>query len=848
MELKDYADKLKLFNPAKVGPSESTITLEIVDNIWSKATSKKSIMEIAPALKYSSNFWRNSQYGKKREQTNKFAINKSTGYFLTGLIPRIKSYCKRHDFRCVVVGNSERLEPIPIREDSLPGITLRRDQLLILEKALMKQRGFIESPTGSGKTVLISAILKSFPRVPAVVIVHTKDLLDQTIEVLQQYGLTDVGYIGDGVAQPDRITVGLIQSLYKIEQSEWHNSLKVVIVDECFAKGTKVKTELGEMNIELLCPWDKVFTPSGYKKVIRTFQNKVPLDRVIKLKLSNGATTFCSEDHLFKIRDGWVKAKQSQGKFLFTSSNFEDIIVSNTITNIQKGEENEERKIHTREKKVSLLQSYIYSKAQKSVLLLCSLFKKKLEPEKQIMDSGKNEEQQSDDQSYHTGEDAQYQKNKWNSSHIPCRKRWKWESIRASIKTCISPWMENGSAYKDKSISTKRSEKNTWLADMLQNRYSKQSIKDRHRSRWPQSLWLFQKGNRYQEREEVRGTWVEDIEIYQQGSNDESFKSIISDKERNQGCVIFYDLEVEDDHVYFANDVLVHNCHHLNESGTYEQFLQKTNATVRLGFSATIPFEDASRMFSIKGNLGLQIGEASEKALTEEGVLAKPDVHLLVAPHSQALLDITAYREAYIEGIVKNKRRNKMILDYAKRINGFGLTALIMVYQQEHGKNLLEMAKDNGFRNKGEIQFIYGYTEKEDRELAKKALEKGEVKVVICSTVWKEGVNIPSLGAVINAAGWKARIPTVQKVGRGLRTTETKDTIIVVDFLDVGNPKLALHSLHRIQAYVEKGWLGKNLLLEEVKYEKVNKSGESTGVGKGHLRGAEEGAQGEGRT
>jgi DNA polymerase III delta prime subunit len=56
---------------------------------------------------------------------------------------------------------------------------------------------------------------------------------------------------------------------------------------------------------------------------------------------------------------------------------------------------------------------------------------------------------------------------------------------------------------------------------------------------------------------------VESIEIYQRGNNNESFRSIIGDKERNQGYVEFYDLQVKNNHSYIANGNIVHNCHQI---------------------------------------------------------------------------------------------------------------------------------------------------------------------------------------------------------------------------------------------------------------------------------------------
>ena len=56
---------------------------------------------------------------------------------------------------------------------------------------------------------------------------------------------------------------------------------------------------------------------------------------------------------------------------------------------------------------------------------------------------------------------------------------------------------------------------------------------------------------------------MENIAIYKRGSNNESFSNIITDKERDQDYITFYDLEIDKHPSYFANEIAVHNCHKL---------------------------------------------------------------------------------------------------------------------------------------------------------------------------------------------------------------------------------------------------------------------------------------------
>jgi DNA polymerase III gamma/tau subunit len=59
---------------------------------------------------------------------------------------------------------------------------------------------------------------------------------------------------------------------------------------------------------------------------------------------------------------------------------------------------------------------------------------------------------------------------------------------------------------------------------------------------------------------ESKGITVAHSEVYEPRSNDKAFVSVIGDKERKQGFVEFYDLEMRGHPSFFANRICVHNC------------------------------------------------------------------------------------------------------------------------------------------------------------------------------------------------------------------------------------------------------------------------------------------------
>lgn len=91
------------------------------------------------------------------------------------------------------------------------GPPLRPYQQEALAAALAAERGVLQLATGAGKT-LLAAHLIARRAVPAVVLVHTRELLRQTARVFEEVLGEPIGLIGDGQAAPARITVATIQT------------------------------------------------------------------------------------------------------------------------------------------------------------------------------------------------------------------------------------------------------------------------------------------------------------------------------------------------------------------------------------------------------------------------------------------------------------------------------------------------------------------------------------------------------------------------------------------------------------------------------------------------------------
>jgi len=269
-----------------------------------------------------------------------------------------------------------------------------------------------------------------------------------------------------------------------------------------------------------------------------------------------------------------------------------------------------------------------------------------------------------------------------------------------------------------------------------------------------------------------------------------------------------YNIEVEDNHNYIANKILVSNCHN-SSCTTYEEvFKALSNTKYRLGTTATAFREDKQerRMYALTGSIVCKI---DSEELIKKGFLMKPIIKFFKVKESNvtkinyALLSTeerhsakdSEYAREYEEGIVYNPERNEFIKEFVgKEVNS---KILIIVKSIEHGE-LLNMNIEDSL-------FIHGSLNKKVRKEYFDILKSPKPCVVIATIkIASEGLDVPDLNILINAAANKSDNRTVQALGRILRKHESKTQATYIDFIDKSNHG-AQHSWQRVKAFKAQG-------------------------------------------
>ncbi len=250
--------------------------------------------------------------------------------------------------------------------------------------------------------------------------------------------------------------------------------------------------------------------------------------------------------------------------------------------------------------------------------------------------------------------------------------------------------------------------------------------------------------------------------------------------------------------------VIIDETHHISDmqKGQYNTILRSLLTDRRIAFTATLPTKPKAQL-ALEGLVGPVIGEFTLDAAITQGIVAQPHIKIIKTPYSHEVRELNGYPNVYEQGIIKNRSRNKLIIKEAKDQILLGNTVLILVTSIPHGEELLHIANLMGVQT----VFLHGETDPDERELKRQQLIDRSLSIVIASNIWAEGVNIPNLNVVINAAGGRSELVTLQKIGRGLRVSEGKVGVLIVDFFDPSHKYLIDHFGHRVSIYCDNGWL-----------------------------------------
>lgn len=246
-----------------------------------------------------------------------------------------------------------------------------------------------------------------------------------------------------------------------------------------------------------------------------------------------------------------------------------------------------------------------------------------------------------------------------------------------------------------------------------------------------------------------------------------------------------YNLEVEDNHNYFAEGFNVHNCHHAAGTPTmvtrFSKVLNHLRAPYKFGLSATVHRADGliQTVYALLGDITYQVPdeEVSEKIM-RVNVIPLPTTALLTEECLKP--DGTLDYAGLINSLCANEDRNRLIRDTLYQ--NASRPSLILSDRLEHLQHLMNMLSPE---MRDSACMVSGKTKKAEREAVLEDMRCGRRQYLFATwALAKEGLDIPRLEALYMATPARDEAVVIQAVGRVARTCPGKQEPVVFDLVD----------------------------------------------------------------
>lgn len=569
----------------------------------------------------------------------------------------------------------------------------------------------LNSPTGSGKTYigmrLIQQALERGKR--ACFVCDRITLVDQTSAVADQYGLTNHGVIMSKHWRNRMDAPFQIVSAQTMARRQWMG-FDLIVVDECFPGETVVSTPSGPIRIADIKPGALVQTACGTARVKSVFAKEVA--GLIAVRTSDGNAFECTADHPIFTDSGWVAAgKLERGARVF---GIEDVRGLWGGVQADGGDSSD-----------------FGSRIQGNEVLREILRKEVEEPDALRMRQ---------EQGFADAEG--------NRPHAEdAGREWARDDRGAAAGGDNAwQWLGAGVHLEDEAEAIRR------VSASLQDRHRERGTEGRNRDRRRESLRPGEKGAGREERQLAAGVRVESVAPSECG-----------------GHRTVFNLRVEGHPSYFANGVLVHNCHTFNKG--WVDHVNETRAAV-VGLSAT-PF--AKGMGKIFSRL---VNAATMDELTKIGVLVP--------------MRAMTCRRPDMTGAELNSKGEWS--ERAAEERELAIVGDVVSQWIQHAANLKTIVFGATIRHCEEMvrQFVEaGYmaatftadTPQCERYELLKAFRAGEVQILVSVEALAKGFDVPDVGCVCDARPLRKSLSTaIQMWGRGLRSSPGKTECLLLDF------------------------------------------------------------------
>lgn len=203
--------------------------------------------------------------------------------------------------------------------------------------------------------------------------------------------------------------------------------------------------------------------------------------------------------------------------------------------------------------------------------------------------------------------------------------------------------------------------------------------------------------------------------------------------------------------------IYMDEAHHASSKSCQDVVRASPNAYWKFGGSAT-PYREDGAEIVLQSLFGRKIVDISASYLIENGYLVEPNIFFEPIEHD---VKFNSYNKIYANCVVHNEDFNNHIADTAEFLINNKLSTLILVQQINHGKILQSKIKDS--------ILVTSKMSGKNRKKSIQALRDKKCMCMIATSLADEGLDIPSLNAVLLAGGGASATRVHQRIGRAIR-------------------------------------------------------------------------------
>lgn len=260
--------------------------------------------------------------------------------------------------------------------------------------------------------------------------------------------------------------------------------------------------------------------------------------------------------------------------------------------------------------------------------------------------------------------------------------------------------------------------------------------------------------------------------------------------------------------------IIVDEFHHA-AAPSYQNLLDYYEPKVLLGLTATPERADGADIFKYfddRISAEIRLTEAINRKLLSpfQYFVVSDNIDLSKLKWGRRGYDISELSNLYTGNDLRVNQIIQSMNNYVTDLNE--ITGLGFCVSVEHAKF---MAKSFNERNIPSIA-LHGNSKESERNDAKRKLVNGEIKFIFVVDLYNEGVDIPEINTVLFLRPTESLTVFLQQLGRGLRLSEGKECLTVLDFVGQSHKNynfeekfraLVGKTNHSIKEYIENRFL-----------------------------------------